>query len=276
MKKFVAAFAFLLALSPVAMAQSSDPITAANNHVGVQLGVSTLSYHEDARPDQNVGSVLDSESGALPAVSLNASFQGPVFGINNIYVESGVTVIAGSATYKGYQLVANSQTGLGEALRYSHNMLELDYHLKVGKGFRLIPSLQVTPYVEYALRYWDRESSERYVDNDIGLGVLTQYAVTPKLVLGLDASLTRPISAYTNTTNFTEVQKPYWGPTVALTVDYALTKRLHIVGEYQYSHSHFGQSSNVSGVFEGLPGEWYEPTEASTQNRVMVGLNYAF
>jgi hypothetical protein len=266
-----------MALSTVAAAQASltpgpaadvDPIQAANSHLAVLTGVATLAYYEYATGG---GPYLDSETGALPALTVDAARQGTLLGIEDVYAQSDLTLIAGPTHYTGASLA----TGAPED--FNHCTSEFDYSLKLGKGFRVSPRLQVTPYFEYALRYWARMSQESYLENDLGAGVLTQFAVTSKLVVGADVALTKALTADVVTPGFTLHQPSNLSPAVTLSADYALTRRLHLVGSYQYRHAHYGQSKTADGTtYYGIPGNWYEPADRVTQNVVMAGVSWTF
>ena len=265
-----------LALCAFASAQTSpvqgadtDPIQTANSHIGLAAGVATLAYHEYGTGGS--GPYLDSETGALPALTLDVARQAAVAGIENIYVASALTLVSGPTHYAGTSLA----TGAPED--FSHWTAEVDYSLKLGKGFKVAPQWQVTPYFEYSLRYWARMSEENYLENDIGGGVLTQYAITPKLVLGADMALTKAVTADVITPDFTVHQHSNWSPAFTLSADYALTRRLHLLASYQYRHSHYGQSETADHTtYYGLPGNWYEPADRITQNLVMAGASWAF
>jgi hypothetical protein len=262
------------ALSTLASAQTSpsvpdiDPIQAANSHFAITAGAATLAYHEYATGG---GAYLDSETGALPALTLDAARQGNLLGIPDLYTDGALTLISGPTHYSGSSLATDAPES------FSHWTAEVDYSLKMGKGFRVAPRWQVTPYFEYALRYWARMSQERYLENDVGAGVLTQYAVTPKLVVGADVAMTKPLTADVITPDFTVHQQSNWNPTMTLSADYALTRRVHLLASYQYRHAHYGQSRTADHTtYYGIPGNWYEPADRTTQNIVMAGASIAF
>ena len=49
---------------------------------------------------------------------------------------------------------------------------------------------------------------------------------------------------------------------------------MNVTASYQYTSFSYGQSASEAGVFEGMAGQWSEPSSSTRQNLVMVGARY--
>lgn len=260
----------LVAASAGAFAQTTNPIVAANNRTAFELGVSNLTYHEFDSRHQVGSEFLDSEHGNGAALETDWSRQGTLFGMNNIYTSVGLLTTVGALHYNGYKLTT------GKPMQQTHPSSMLDLTMKLGKALPVTPSLQVTPYLGYVFHTWFRSGDETYLHHELGAGVLTQYAVTPKLVLGVDAMLARMLGPMVLTDGITPRPASRMTQTFALTGDYALSKTRHLVATYQYRHFGYGETGDYQGKYSGLQGTWFEPSSRTSENTVMVGMTMNF
>jgi hypothetical protein len=284
-KQTILTTAVLVFAAAAIPAYADDAITAANNHLSIQTGLSDLSYveHDNAHHlSSSGGATLDSERADLPAFRAELSRQGCVLGIDNIYTSLGVSVAAGSTHYSGYSFTLDGTNKLAGADEYHHVSAMVDVDLKLGKAYRVLPKLQLTPYLRYDFNYWARSSIESYMHHELGLGLLGQYAVTPKLVVSVDASMSAVFDGSDDTHGgVSENLAPRAAQNIALTADYAVSHRLHVLASYSFRHFSYGRSSTVTGNFEVSPGvyeagDWFEPSSSTTTNQFMVGVSYNY
>lgn len=262
--------AALAAASAGVLAQTSSPIVAANNRAAFEMGVSNLTYHEFDSRHQVGSEFLDSEHGNGITLESDWSRQGTLLGVDNVYTAVGLQTTVGALRYNGYKLTT------GEPMQQTHTSSMLDLTMKLGKALPLTPSLQVTPYLGYRFHTWFRSGDETYLHHELGAGVLMQYALTPKVVVGVDAMLARMLGTMVLTDGITPRPAPRMTQTFALTGDYALSKTRHLVATYQYRHFGYGATGDYQGKFSGLQGTWFEPSSRTSENTVMVGMTMNF
>ncbi|MBK3779838.1 hypothetical protein G3A43_06195 [Paraburkholderia aspalathi] len=255
-----------------------DPLLAANNHYSVQFGLSNLSYHEADNENQvGGGRALDSEHGNQVAMQEEWSRQGALLGIPGVYTALGLTLSGGPTSYDGQAIDLKRPNGIGDSLTYHHASMMLDVDAKLGKALRVLPRLQVTPYLKYDFNFWKRSALETYTHHELGLGLLSQYALTPRTVVGVDVAVTKTLGAQVATTDgVTEQVSSRWTQSVGLTGDYALSRHLHLLASYQFRHFSYGKSAYVAGRYDGMQAVWFEPTSRTTTHMVMAGLSYNF
>jgi hypothetical protein len=137
--------------------------------------------------------------------------------------------------------------------------------------------IQVTPYIAYEYHRWVRDSIETYSHHMIGVGLLTQYALTPKLVIDADIGIGRTLGAQVQSRHGVDEQLgSRFIRSASIGIDYATSKRVHILASYQVKSFSYGQSETVEGTYAGMYGSWYEPTSRTTEQTLSVGVAYAF
>ncbi|WP_270956518.1 hypothetical protein [Burkholderia pseudomallei] len=246
---------------------ANGAIDAANNEVGLSVGGQNTSFQAGA----------DSTIGTMPAFGVNVQRQGPLFGIQNVYTALAVN---GSAGRQTYQTPAGFDRSCARFAPYSESdsAFAIDVSGKVGKGVPLGAAWQLTPYIEGGYHYWNRHvswspSGYAYQHGYVGLGLLTQYAPTSRLVVGLDLSAAETISpnVHVQGQSLSLQSRPILAATFS--ADYALTQRLHLTASYGVQRFRYGQSQLVDTVYSGLA---FEPSSQTTTQSIMLGAAYAF
>lgn len=287
------------------VAHANESIEAANTEIGLSMGGQNIAYHEvglqsvgmpqaynwaggGAEPD----GWLDSQVGTMPAFSIALSRQGDLLGLNNVYLSAVVTGAVGNTKYGTYgwtpHYAANNQ-GMWETygpIGEADQDFAVDGSFKIGRAFELGQRAQITPYVTFGGRVWSRNVSWFYGDDYYwhlagGVGVLAQYAVTPRLVVGLDASAQEAFSAnaHEGGVDFPLGSRPMLAG--ALTADYRLTKHLHATASYSVQRIRYGNSPGEGPVYGGaMPGDptyqSMEPQSRTVTQTVLVGMAYSF
>ena len=276
MKKRIASLAVAFAaFGAVGVAHANEAIVNANNQVSLSVGASNLNYHELDDYGVTGGGYLDSEKGTQPAFKLEATRQGSVFGINNIYLSSHVQLAKGNTDYTGYL-----QDEFGDLTPYTARTKDttVDVGFKVGYAFQIpsLPNAQVTPYVAYSFQNWVRDMTpspygykETYHHSTASVGVLGQYALSDRLVASADFNYGRTFGAGLSAdgiADFTLGNSNVFGGGVG--IDYAYTKAIHVNASYSISKFNFGQSDINNGYFE--------PNSRTIEQTFFVGLGYHF
>lgn len=276
MKKNIIAALVAVAVSQIAHA---DVLQDVNNAVGLSFGLSHLDYVESDSRNQLGGKPLDSENGNQYAFRASIVRDGDIGPVTNVYTELTASFSAGSVKYNGYQLDVASTTGFGHKVAFSHNPMQYDLGIKIGKTFRIQPKFQITPYLSYGYHRWNRFDSEYYTHHEVGGGILAQYALTDKIVLGLDVNAAEVIGGQAYATGIPTYRlssKPAIGVTVS--GEYAVSKHLHLTASYNYRRFSYGQSNgSQTGVYGNQYSTgWFEPASKTNSNTVMIGAKYVF
>ena len=283
----------------------NSAITSANNEIGLSIGGENIAYHEhydraETWPSTSDGD-LDSQIGTMPALALNFSRQGALFGVSNVFLALNVSGAVGKTEYTGttiYQHCRGIIPGTNycssywpEYGPYSEHDTEatVDVAGKIGKAFPLGARAQVTPYVTIGGHLWNRNVASQNGDDyywnlEAGPGVLIQYAATNRLVLGVDLAALESFAAHAheNGTDFRLGSRPML--TASLSADYAVSKRFHLTARYTVEHFRYGASPSENcspgetvGPF-GTQGPMcsFEPSSWTTTQAMMVGASYAF
>jgi hypothetical protein len=283
----------LIATLAGSAAQANDAITAVNNEVGLSIGGENISYHEwqsgSSIPTQPDG-YLDSNYGTMPAVGLSLTRQGSIFSISNIYTALSVQGAFGRTQYSGSMShsICSGTPGTGlddtrscgvkwEPYRTSTSDDTLDVSARIGKAFPLGARAQITPYVVFGAHAWNRNvpwlnGDDVYWNLIGGVGGLGQYALTNRLVLGLDVGALESFAAnaHENGLDFHLASRPML--TGTLSADYAATKHLHLTASYSVAHYRYGGSPSVC-IGESCS---FEPDSLTTTQTVMVGIAYSY
>ena len=258
-----------------ASAQANDAIVRSNNQATLQLGANHLDYKEYDRYDSVPGNVLDSEKGSQTSLKLGAITQRSILGVDNIVLSGSLGYTDGNTDYSGF--LQNTSTGeiLGEATTSTKNRI-LNFDIKAGRAFKVAADAQVTPYVGYGYRHWVRNIQgeyglkETYKHHTASVGVLGQYAVSPKLVASADYSFGRTFSGKMDVSgedlNFKLGREN--SQTLGVGLDYALTKDWHLNTTYQVTKFKYGESPVVAGFIE--------PDSKTVNQALYVGAGFRF
>lgn len=255
--KSVLVSAFALCGVLPAQAQSLQTIRAANNQIQFGLGVHDLEYAEyDNYKKTPDGGYFSAERGSQPALSITTTQQATLFGQENIYWKIDYLGAKGTTAYTGYLQYPN-----GTLVPYKNTTDSgMDsFSLHVGKALPVSPQAQVTPFAGFSSRDWLRSMQgpygyrELYSYKALEVGVLGQYAFTPKLVGSASLSMGNMYNAtmtanIAGTGTFDLGERPI--STIKLGLDYALTSRTHVFGNYSRTSFKFGESPVTGGFFE--------------------------
>ncbi|MDC6237023.1 hypothetical protein PP724_22935 [Ralstonia solanacearum] len=299
-KTFFHAVLPLMLAAPAASAMASDAITAANNTIGLAIGGQNLAYHESPEGTAlNIPSTigtgsaalpdgyLDSQIGTMPALSLSASRQGEVLGIPDVFTALNVMGAMGTTEYVGSQYTQHCNGIPGTSWYCSASWPSLDPHTrrdktytldvlaKIGKAFPIGQRAQVTPYVSVGAHGLDRHMN-RYWHLLAGPGVLVQYAVTGKLVVGADLAVQEVFSAHARESgvNYSLGSRPAVG--LGLSADYAVTRRLHLTASYNLQRFRYGASPTQRNPSSNWKPYAFEPSSKTAIQSVMVGIAWAY
>ncbi|MEC5388165.1 hypothetical protein VVD49_20695 [Uliginosibacterium sp. H3] len=256
----------------------AEGIKAVNNQIGLSFGGQHIDYVEKDTYNVTSDGILDSEKGWQPGLKLHYSLQGDRLGIKDLYFKASYAYAKGMTDYKGY--LQNLNTGALTPYNTETHTSSTDAQLKLGKGFLVGSKTQLTPYVAYNYREWERDMSfdpygylEMYSHDAASVGLLTQYAFTPNLVGSLDFSVGYMFNAQMVVENYYKFdlgKRPVYA--LELGLDYAITKAWHVFGNMQYMQYNYGESNTVPTVI----GNMVEPNSKSKILQFYVGAAYAF
>lgn len=264
----------ILGVLGMSCAHAETGIKAVNNQIGLSIGAQHIDYvEEDTYGATNTG-VLDSEKGSQPGIKFHYGLQGDQLGIKDLYFKASYAYAKGKSHYDGY--LQNLSTGALTPYTSSTHVSSTDAQLKLGKGFVFGQQAQLTPYVAYNYREWERDSSrdtygylEMYSHDAVSFGLLGQYAITPKLVASFDASIGKILSAKMEVEHYTRFDlgnRPLY--ILEMGLDYALSPKLHLFGNYAYMQYRYGESNIVAGFIE--------PNSKTKLHQIYLGTAYGF
>ncbi len=198
--------------------------------MGLSIGWQHIDYVEDDTFGATSNGVLDSDKGSQPGLKVHYNLQGDRLGIKDLYFKASYAYFHGTTHYDGY--LQNLVTGGLTPYNTETQVSSTDAQLKLGKGFLLGQSTQLTPYVAYNYRQWERDSSrdpygylEMYSHDAISVGLLTQYAITQNLVASFDASIGQMLNAQMEIEHYYKFdlgKRPVYS--LELGLDYALSQ----------------------------------------------------
>ncbi len=262
-----------MSASAAGLAHADDTIVNANNQFSLSVGGHHLSYTEHT--DQY--DPLDSENGTQAAFEANFVRQGSVLGVSDIYFNASVDYATGTTAYNGYLESAYSPVMI--PWQSTTHDKTIDVNVKLGRAFALTPQrdLQLIPYLAYGSHNWIRDMSdssygyyEHYRHQTISVGLLGQYAILPGLTASADFHVGKMLGAKMTASDvvgtFQMSNKPVLGG--GLSLDYALTRHLHVSAKWQIEHFQYGASNVIDNE--------YEPDSTTTEQLFMVGVGYAF
>lgn len=251
-------------------AYADDALRDVNNQVTLSAGGQHLNYVEStAQYDP-----LDSEKGTQASWQVGATVQRDILGIQDVYISASATYSNGSTHYDGY---LEDNFGFMTPYQSTTHDKTIDVDVRLGKAFRVLPQAQIVPYIEYGSHSWIRDSSseaygyyEHYRHQSVAVGILGQYAITPKLVASVDGGVGRTFAGKM-TSGITDGTFELGSSTTTAAqfgVDYAVTRHLHVHATYRISHFKYGASNVIDNE--------YEPDSTTTEHLVMAGLGYSF
>jgi hypothetical protein len=168
---------------------SSSDIKRANNQFGFQSISSTLDYTETGNGVQTTpAGILDTENGSVPGNAIYLCImKNWLFG--NDYFKASYDKSSGQTKYVGASLnLPNGPAGPYGSIVGTSGAIFKNYSLRYGKGFAMLGSSMLTPYIEVGNHIWDRgvNYGELYSHNYSGLGILNQYSLKRGMVLSVD------------------------------------------------------------------------------------------
>lgn len=274
MQKFALAALLTFAAVTGVHAQSLKTIKNANNQVVTGIGVHDLEYAEYDKYHQVPG-YLDTEMGSQPAVSFSIGQQADLLGQKNVYWKLDYIAAKGTTAYDGY--LQDSNGNIVSPYKNTTDSGVDHFTLKLGKAFAVNSHAQVTPFGALTSRAWRRAMqgpygyTEIYDFKALEVGVLGQYAFTPKLVgsASLSTGSTYNATMYTNIIgqgNYKLGSSPITN--INLNLDYVLNRSTHLNIGYFQSDFKFGESPVV--------GNSFEPESFSKVKGFTVGVGFHF
>jgi len=250
-----------------------------NNEVGIAFSELFKHYKENFGPSS---SAYDREDGGAPGFAVSGSIMRDIGSVKNLYASLVFRFNSGSIAYTG-------SLQDGSPFNGTSDLQQKDLRLELGKGVLVTPSLLITPVFQYGYHVWNRALpapsggtgySEDYTNSYIGGAVHLDYALTPRLVTRLRAGIATTVNPeiYISDDNITQslgVRPVYQ---IGGGVDYALTPRLHLTTNVDFSHYSYGASeAEVTGVTEdGHYTTTHEPDSATNDLYVEFGVAYRF
>ena len=267
------------------MGSVSSAIRNANNQIGLRATDTGFHYLETNDPAFNQSGPLDEERGWVPGLALNFSEMQDV-GVKNLYVDVQLSWSQGHTKYIG-GLIGPPPTPFGSIVSRSGAKV-FDSDFRFGEGFDMGSSAMLTPYLGFGSHSWNRgvNAGEIYSHYYVGAGLMAQ--VSP-----FDATV---LSAYglVGTTLDSQI-KVAGDPTIAgfssllrnsvlfkfgASVDYALTRQLHLSAGFDSVAFNYGASKpvQVAGYLGTTPVVFSanEPNSKSLDTTVNIGLGYGF
>lgn len=213
----------------------ANPIVSANNEVGIgpRGALQTLHVHHNNAANVN-------SNGWQYGTTAYGSIMFDALGVNDLYLRVQDDYTQGSTHQSGLN-------GSGNGYNHANAM-----DLRAGKGFLVRPDLMFTPYLDYGHRYtnvnFEGTGDVTYRTHLAGLGLLSQYAPTQRLVLSADLAVDAIVDplldapggqhARMGTRTFEHI---------SFGADYALTRTFHVFAEMDYSYGQFGGSDRANG-----------------------------
>lgn len=273
-----------LCMGAMGVTFADDAIKDSNRQVRFVGGGRTIEYHEYDPSGQTGGNWFDSENGTLPSVGISYTAQGDALSFSDLYFYAGFDYARGKTHYDGY-LQSN---GVIVAPYQADSRAQMtDLELKFGKGFRFAEGkAQLTPYLGYSNHMWKRGSSrdqysykEVYEYQALALGLLSQYAFSPRLVASLDLSYGRTIDPSVTIEDAVDLElKSQPITTVGVSLDYKFTENWHAFAAYRMKKFKYGESAWKYAGQNSSGNAVYvmEPKSTSTFNDFSAGVGYRF
>jgi hypothetical protein len=227
-----------------------NPIVVANNEVGIAATGTLMNYQEHITEVPS-----DIESGWMPGFAVKYSLMGDYFGSmpSNMYFAIHYQFSSGSIAYKG-SVGGTPYDGTDDATTNRATA-------RLGKGFSLSDDMMITPYVAGGYQDWNRDLQgpygyvEDYHSDLIGAGVMFQYAINPRLVIGanleglamIGGGMTPHIyNGILGSASFdTSGQEK-----IGADIDYRVFSQWHFYGGLRYTHFNYTGGPLKYGAFE--------------------------
>ncbi|WP_429498041.1 hypothetical protein ACQUFY_00170 [Robbsia andropogonis] len=263
------ATAFVAAMGVSMTAHAGTIFQSVNTQLTASAGGQYTNYRESSN-----NQTLDTETGFQSAYQGKLSIQRDMAGIKDVYLSASFAYSKGRTDYDGH---LNSASGASIPYQAGTRVNSTDVTVKVGKAFPVTNQGQVIYYVYYGYHQWLRDSTiyygydEHYSHHSAGLGMIGQYAITPKLVFSGEASVGGTFAASMKTDITQGKFRLGSDLTVmgSLGLDYAVAQHLHVNAAYQISHFKYGQSGTVDYFY-------YEPSSTTTNQTLQVGMGLSF
>jgi hypothetical protein len=249
-------------------------ILSANNQISVDFAETYVDYME------TVGDTpFDSERGWLPGMSVSGSLMRD-WVVKNLYLYGQFTWATGNTNYVG-----SYQGGNYGDLTLSDGAVVDNEDFRVGKGFGLSNGVMLTPYIGAGARQWSRNLPgpggyhEDYSHGYAGGGLLAQFSPSPRWVISANGLVGSTFGASMRSSlipgGFPITPQTYDLGSAAiymagLSIDYAMTQRVHANVGIDYSNFRYGESQVSS-----MDGS-YEPDSRTSQVALKVGLGFTF
>ncbi|WP_348550663.1 hypothetical protein [Acidithiobacillus sp.] len=258
------------------VASIAPAIQAVNNSASIGFNDTLMNYQENITPEPS-----DTESGWMPGFQAKASFMHDIMGVSHVYLQLQTRYNSGGIRYHG---------AIGDTpVQTTDNATTFTIGGRIGKGFSLMDDqAMITPYVGMGYYHWNRHLEgaagykEDYSSGYASVGGLFQYAVSPRMLVGVSASygmvfdggLTasdfNPESDLAGATLKTKTFDITGRERIAANVDYLISNNLYAYGGLSYSHF------NYSGApIPSLPGS-FEPSSQTNRFGINVGVGYSF
>ena len=252
---------------------------------GSSLDVGLMSEYFDYKEDLNAP-LKSTESGWLPGAYLTYTYQKKM----NFYTKAHLEYLSGDITFDG-----TTQGGTPVSFTdSSQKLFKLEWDL--GYTFNIGGAFQLTPYVGYGYRYWQRGKTkitptyrsyeEEYSWSYVPVGIRADYAINSQLSVGgtmavnimfngkMKAKLSQVVAGL-NDPDFDLGNKT--GFYTELPITYKITRNWAIVGTPWYEYSAIGQSDNANITFGNtVIGYAYEPASKTHQYGFRLGASYTF
>jgi len=259
-KRKISALAIILAFSstPVMAADfwalEESTVGRSNNLFWLDLGVNFLN-HKD--PDIGGLGVSTSEHGWIPALQVGGSVLGDV----GYYLSGSASIAGGSSNYNGFDALFNPDTG------YTENTI-VNVNLQAGWNVSPFESVMLTPYIEGAYQFWNRETQGnlKYTHFAALAGLKLQFAPTTSTVLTTYGAYGNILSAEmkSNALDTTPDEKQIFRVGAKLAYSAPSTPRYEFFLASDYTSYEYGSSATY-------------PTDSWTHQLVTrVGLGYRF
>ena len=282
-------FGLLLFLASTTATAESTPnttIISANNEAAVDF----LYGYQAISPINNV----------FNAQAEHANLDGVQFVLDKTFLDHRLYTQLAMQTLTGSFYLSNTAPGSNTFI--SANSFQQQISARVGYSFYPTNTIALTPYALLGFQYWQIDTpgtfqnvrggvlaidgyTRIYQNGFYGLGLLTQWAVTPKWVMSMDANVgetihpwvrynyivTSPSSSYNGKVIYQQADlktQPFYQ--FSLFNDYQLTSQLHARFGLTYLHQLYGGGTTSPAL------DVYEPSMTSHTWLANVGMGYSF
>lgn len=262
------------ACMPVVAMATNKAIVRADSQLALSIGAVHQNYGEKNGDYFGPGTAqpgatyLDIERGDLKRIGLDYSFL-----YRHVYAALNANYTRGNDTYIGH-LLQN-----GQPVQGTTNNKMTDVSFRLGPTFDTSQNTVLIPFVEIGAHKWTRTlnqfQTETYDNEYYGAGLLGQYAINPKWVIGTSAMVgeTRhatisggglPDNAPLGSSNLYKL---------GVATSYNMVGNWYLNARADYLHFGYGHSAVYA-----VPGGFVviEPDSTTRQLSFMVGMGYSF